>query len=138
MAVTVRTLESAKPQASAYKITVERGLYLRVAIDGTKTWLIRYVVDGKQRQARLPKLYGQGPGLMTLAQARTENARIQAMARDDIDFQEKAEIERKAQAAAKAREHAADLPLSAMFTAWVTDGVTRANNNEQRRTETSL
>lgn len=101
MAVTVRTLDAAKPQAAAYKLTVERGLYLRVATDGTKSWLVRYVIDGKQRQARLSKLYGQGDAFMSLADARAENARIQALARENIDFREQANAERQQREEAK-------------------------------------
>jgi hypothetical protein len=38
--LTIKELESAKPEPKEYKLTVERGLYLRVSPDGTKTWLV--------------------------------------------------------------------------------------------------
>lgn len=133
MAVTVRTLDAAKPQAAAYKLTVERGLYLRVATDGTKSWLVRYVIDGKQRQARLSKLYGQGDAFMSLADARAENARIQALARENIDFREQANAERQQREEAKARARVQDLTLTEMFNAWVKDGVARADGNAELR-----
>ncbi len=79
--MTVRGLDALKPKAKSYKVTVDRDLYLRVATDGTKTWLVRYSVHGKQRQARLPRTYSSNndPAYMSLAQALAENARIQAM-----------------------------------------------------------
>ncbi|MFZ3120359.1 MAG: Arm DNA-binding domain-containing protein, partial [Variovorax sp.] len=71
-----------------YKLTVDTGLYIRVPISGDKRWIVKYVIDGKQREARLPKPYGNsGEGFMTLSAATAENARIQALARDGIDFQ---------------------------------------------------
>ena len=52
--LTVRRIEVHRPKAVEYKVIVDRGLHLRIAPDGRKTWLVRYVVDGKQIQARLP------------------------------------------------------------------------------------
>jgi len=90
---TVRQIESAKPEKKAYKLTVDRGLYLNVSTTGTKSWQVRYVIEGKQRQLSLPAHYGNGDGFMSLAQALAENARVQALARDGIDIQvQKAEI----------------------------------------------
>ena len=56
--LTVRGIEVHRPKAGEYKVIVDRGLHLRIAPDGRKTWLVRYVVDGKQIQARLPPSYG--------------------------------------------------------------------------------
>ena len=59
---TVRQIESAKPEKKAYKLTVDRGLYLNVSTTGTKSWQVRYVIEGKQRQLSLPAHYGNGDG----------------------------------------------------------------------------
>lgn len=131
--LTVKAIEAAKPREAEYKLTVDRGLYLRVAVDGAKTWLVRYVVDGKQRQARLPEPYGNGAGFMTLAAAGAANARIQALARDGIDFQEQAAAERRTREAEAARKEALALPFRAMFDAWLGDGVARADGNAELR-----
>ena len=73
--LTVKAIEAAKPNAAEYKLTVERALYLRVAPSGVKTWVVRYVVNGKQRQARLPQPYGaSGDGFMSLANDRRSSA----------------------------------------------------------------
>ncbi len=134
--LTVRGIEALKPKAAGYKVTADRGLHLRVAPDGSKVWLVRYVVGGKQIQARLPRPYGyDGEGYMSLAQAVSENARIQALARDGIDFQEKQAEAEQARAAAKATALAADKPLRDLFETWLADGVSRKDGNaELRRT----
>lgn len=135
--LTVRGIEALRPQATGYKVTVDRGLYLRVAPDGAKTWLIRYVVAARQVQARLPRPYGASgdDGLMSLAQALAENARIQALAREGIDFQvQRAEADR-AREEARAAAEAAEIPFKKLFETWMADGVSRKDGNaEIRRT----
>lgn len=118
--LTVRAIEAARPRATPYKLTVDTGLYIRVAANGEKRWLVKYVVDGKQREARLPKPYGSGgEGFMGLADATAENARIQSLARSGLDFQQQA-----ADALAKERQAAEQLratllPFADMFEAWL-------------------
>ncbi len=136
--LTVRAIEAAKPKAKWYTLTVDRGLYLRVSPFGEKVWLTRYVVRGRQVQARLPKPYGtSGEGFMSLAEAGAENARIQALARDGIDFQQqRAEADRgKAElsAAAAAVAVAANRSFKEMFDLWLADGVARKDGNAELR-----
>lgn len=136
--LTVRAIEAAKPKAKWYTVTVDRDLYLRVSPFGEKVWLVRYVIGGKQIQARLPKPYGNaGEGFMTLAQAGAENARIQALARDGIDFQQqRAEADRvkaETSAAAEAAALAASRSVEEMFNAWLADGVSRKDGNAELR-----
>lgn len=134
--LTVRGIEALKAKTTGYKVTADRGLYLRIAPDASKVWLVRYVVGGKQIQARLPRPYGNdGEGYMSLAQAVFENARIQAMARDGIDFQEQHAEAERVRAAAKAAALAGDKPLVDLFETWLADGVSRKDGNaEIRRT----
>lgn len=132
--LTARAIEAAKPRATPYKITVDTGLYIRVAANGEKRWIVKYMVNGKQREARLPKPYGpSGEGLMGLADTTAENARIQSLARAGVDFQEQA-----AEARAKAREAAEQrtatlLPFASMFEAWLEIGVLRKDGNAELR-----
>jgi len=132
--LTVRAIEAARPRATPYKLTVDTGLYIRVAANGEKRWLVKYVVDGKQREARLPKPYGSGgEGFMGLADATAENARIQSLARSGLDFQQQA-----ADALAKERQAAEQLratllPFADMFEAWLATGVRRTDNNAELR-----
>ncbi len=133
--LSVRSIEALKPKSVSYKVTAERGLYLRMAPDGTKTWLVRYVVAGKQIQTRLPRPYGSGgaEGYLSLAQAVSENARIQALARDGVDFQvQRAEADRAA-AEAKATALAANAPFRTLFELWLSDGVSRKDGNAELR-----
>lgn len=127
--LTVRQIDAIKPRSTEYKVTVDRGLYLRVSPSGAKTWHIRYVVDGKQRQLRLPCPYGQGAGFMTLAQATAENARIQALARDGIDVQIQAEEKRTTERKNKEQAQRQNLTVKDLFNVWIDDGVARKDGN---------
>jgi integrase len=137
--ITVRGIEALRPTDKEYKVTVDRGLYLRVARDGVKTWLVRYVVNTKQVQARLPRPYGADgeAGYMSLAQALAENARIQSLAREGIDFQVQRAAAEKARNEAAAAAAAAEIPFKQLFETWMADGVSRKDGNaEIRRTFT--
>jgi hypothetical protein len=66
--LTVRAVEAHRPRTQPYKITLDRGLQLRIAPDGKRTLLVRYTVKGSsiERQYRLPQEYGEGPGQLKL------------------------------------------------------------------------
>ena len=104
--LTVRAIDAHKPRAQAYKLTLDRGLQLRIAPDGVRTLLVRYTVKGSEaeRQYRLPHEYGEGPGQMKLAAACAEAARIRALARDGLDWP--AQEEARLRAEVLAREQA--------------------------------
>lgn len=144
--LTVRGIESAKPKERPYKLMDGDGLQLRVATDGAKTWLVRYMIQGVERQFRLPKLYRDtgGEGYCGLQEARDEASRIRALARQGVDFQiqlsEKvAEDARRAEelrvSEVRAAELAAseNLTVSDMFDAWLKDGVRRKDGNAELR-----
>ena len=86
--LTVRAIDAHKPKAEPYKLTLDRGLQLRIAPDGARTLLVRYTVRGMtgERQHRLSQQYGEGPGQIRLAAACAEAARIRALARDGVDW----------------------------------------------------
>jgi integrase len=132
--LTDRALTAAKPKDVGYKLTVDRGLYLRVAPSGEKVWLVRYVIGGKQIQTRLPRPFkSSGDGFMSLAQACAENSRIQSLARDGVDFQRQRDDALRAQAAEAAAAEVSDKPVQTMFEAWLADGVARKDGNEELR-----
>ena len=85
--LTVRAIENSKPKEKAYKLMDGDGLQLRVATDGHKTWLVRYAINGTERQYRLPKLYRDtgGAGFCSLQDAREEASKIRALARQGTD-----------------------------------------------------
>ena len=68
----VKQIDNARPKDKPYKLTDGDGLQLRIATDGAKSWLVRYMLDGKERQYRLPELYGEGDGRLGLKEAREE------------------------------------------------------------------
>jgi hypothetical protein len=60
--LTVRAIDAHKPRAQAYKLTLDRGLQLRIAPDGVRTLLVRYTVKGSEveRQYRLSQETAKG------------------------------------------------------------------------------
>ncbi|HEU4459547.1 MAG TPA: integrase family protein [Methylibium sp.] len=93
--LTVRAIDALKPREQAFKVTLERGLQLRIAPDGVRTLLIRYTVKGGsdgERQYRLPQEYGEGAGQIRLAAACAEAARIRALAREGVDWPAQEEV----------------------------------------------
>ena len=108
--LTFRAIEAHKPRGQPYKLTLDRGLQLRIAPDGVRTLLVRYVVKGSEveRQHRLSQEYGEGPGQLKLAAARAEAARIRALARDGVDWPAAEEERLRAEAAAREQAHRED------------------------------
>lgn len=45
--LTVRAIEAHKPRPQPYKVTLDRGLQMRIAPDGARTLLVRYTVKGQ-------------------------------------------------------------------------------------------
>lgn len=135
---TIKAIEAEKAKDAEYKFTVDRSLYIRVATSGVKTWLIRYVVDGKQIQYRLPKPYGiSGAGFMSLADAKALNSTIQALAKVGIDYQvqqsdiqQQRKDEKLAIIEAEKAEAAKNLTFQDLFNIWIKDGVSRLDGNK--------
>ncbi|MFM0015348.1 tyrosine-type recombinase/integrase [Paraburkholderia sediminicola] len=133
--LTARTIETTKPRAKPFKLTDGDGLQLRVATDGVKTWLCRYMIGGKERQYRLPEPYGDGPGRIGLKDARGRAAEIRALARLGIDYQQRLEDERAA--AEQARSAAQDaqaalerrLTVRKLFERWESTELSRVRKD---------
>ncbi|MBK7281339.1 MAG: DUF4102 domain-containing protein [Burkholderiales bacterium] len=90
-------------------------MQLRIAVDGIKTWLVRYMFDGKERQYRLPELYGDGDGRIGLKEAREEATHVRALARKGIDIQIKLDNERQAEVERQEVEVAQSKTLTDLF-----------------------
>src|SRR5678816_650213 len=105
--VTVRAVDTYRPKSEPYKVTLDRGLQLRIAPDGKRTLLVRYTVKGSntERQYRLPQEYGEAPGQLKLAAACAEAGRIRTLARQGVDWAvlegERLEAEASARAAVR-------------------------------------
>jgi Arm DNA-binding domain len=102
--LTVRAIEAHRPRAEPYKITLDRGLQLRIAPDGKRTLLVRYTVKGSntERQYRLAQEYGEGPGQLKLSDACAEAARIRALARSGVDWTDAEDARLRSEAARRA------------------------------------
>lgn len=82
------------------------GLLLQVSRGGGKSWLLRYTLAGRTREAGLGS-YGEGPDGVTLAAARDKAAKLRALAKagaDPVDTR-KAQQREAAAAARKAAAH---------------------------------
>jgi integrase len=151
-------VESAEGRTAPYKLTDGEGLQLRVAPDGTKTWLVRYVIKGSAGQYTLPKPYRatSGTNYLSLADARKEARRIRLQAesdgigeaaklertrREDADKRDDIEAARrqsrasevaaqKAEAARAEAERTENLTFGEMYLEWLTGGVGRKDGNK--------
>lgn len=135
--LTVKKIDNTKSKDQPFKITDGDGLQLRIAADGTKTWLVRYMLDGRERQYRLPELYGDGNGKLGLKQAREQSALIRSMARKGIDIQVKLETERKAALKQQEIEAEKSKTLIDLFEEWVKTVSRKDEGKDLWRTFTS-
>ena len=91
MNFTEKYLKSLKPQDKRYDVKEDSGLILRVSKDGSKTFSYVFKFDGKTKRVTI----GTYPTL-SLADARTELARIKKLRHEGIDpAQEKQEAKQK-------------------------------------------
>nr|SPS05749.1 Integrase [Candidatus Nitrotoga fabula] len=129
--LTVKEIESLKPETKGYRKCVDQNLNIWVAPNGKKTWSVRYTVNGKQCFGTLPKPFGnKGSGYMTLAEARTECQRIQGLARSGIDYRIQHEEELKRKAELKEKEARENSIITNLFDSWIENGVNRKDGNK--------
>lgn len=130
--VTSKSIENAKPKSKGYKFPVDGNLFIWVQTNGNKTWNVRYVVNGKQLSARLPKLFGtSGEGYMSLAEAKATNAQIQSLARNGIDFKLQRAEEVKAEENKRNADKANSLTFKELFQTWIESGdINRKDGNK--------
>ncbi|MFM0125938.1 integrase arm-type DNA-binding domain-containing protein [Paraburkholderia sp. RL18-101-BIB-B] len=119
-AIAAQRVSDGKPR----KLTADTGLRLRIAPTGTAVWCVLYMIEGREREYRLPEPYGTGKGHCSLATARERAAEIRALARSGIDIQKQIEDARVAAADALQREREAlaarerRLTVRALFERW--------------------
>ena len=101
----VRTIDAAKPRASAYRLSDGGGLLLVVKPSGAKVWTLRVTVDGRRRDMGL----GGYPGV-SLREARDKAAAARRQAREGRDpiaererVTREADVRRRSAAEAEAR-----------------------------------
>ena len=133
--LTVRAIESAKPRNTPYKLMDGNGLQLRISTDGTKTWLVRYMLAGTEKQYRLPKPYREnsGEGFASLADAREYAAEVRSLARRGIDYQVQLVEANKAEARRLELERAKNKTVGDLFEAWLPTTDRKDKGAELRR-----
>jgi integrase len=118
--LTVKGLESLKREAKAYFVAVSEGLRLRIAVDGEKTWQVRFTVGGGEKTVTLSRRFGPQTdgGHLSLTDAKHEAAKIRALARDGIDYRQKIAAEREVESRAREQKKAEALTILDLFEAW--------------------
>lgn len=144
--MTVKQLEALRAEEKPYKRTVDTGLMVRVSTSGVKTWIVQYMVGGKQRDFALARPWGpnSNESHLSLADARAEAERIRSLARQGIDYKNQQEQARSAEAqrlvdeareaALRADQNRSDsLSVQDLFGSWLRDGVRRKDGNHELR-----
>ncbi|WP_175626731.1 MULTISPECIES: Arm DNA-binding domain-containing protein [Oxalobacteraceae] len=87
--ITVQGIQALSPRNAHYKKSIGDGLYICVASNGTKNWMIRYSVNASQRDFRPPQLFGlkSSDSTLSLTDAKALAATIRALAKQGIDYQ---------------------------------------------------
>lgn len=130
--LTVRAIEAAKPKDTEYKIAAGRGLSICVYPSGIKKWQVRFYINKKQFQATLPLVYGSsGKGYMSLAEARFENERIQALAKQSIDFRDLYKEKKQQEKEKQLVREIENKTFQEMYDNWLDIGVARQNENAE-------
>ena len=117
--LTVKQIEAARPKDKPYKLIDGDGLQLRIATDGIKSWRVRYMINGKERQYRLPELYGDGDGRIGLKEAREAASKVRSEARKGVDIQVELDNQQKAALVQKVTEAENAKTLRNLFDKWV-------------------
>ncbi|MGF6601439.1 integrase [Paraburkholderia sp. GAS448] len=117
--LTVRAIVAAKPATARYKLTDGRGLQVRIEPSGLKSWLVRYHVNGCERQYCLPRPFGvkTDAGHLSLEDARRLASEIKALGKQGIDYQQRLEDERQAEADTRAKREQR-LTVRKLFEQW--------------------
>jgi integrase len=128
-------LAALKVSERMQRVTVDKGLLLRISPNGERCWLVRYSVDGTRKEYRLPKIFGRvsDDAHLSLADARAEAGRILALARAGTDVQVEMAERVAREAALRDAQRVGDATFGDMFDSWVINGVNRKDGNEDIR-----
>lgn len=80
MALNDRQIKSAKPKDKEYRLTDEKGMYLKVTKAGTKSFCLKFRINGKEKKLTI----GQYPE-MSLKEAREARDEARRMVHEGID-----------------------------------------------------
>ncbi|WP_263596288.1 tyrosine-type recombinase/integrase [Pandoraea terrae] len=134
-AIAAQRASGSKPR----KLTADTGLRLHIGATGKAVWCVLYMIDGREREYRLPEPYGTGKGHCSLAAARERASEIRALARGGVDIQKQIEDARAAAERVAQREREAQdarerrLTVRALFERWA---ALELGNRKDRGAET--
>ncbi|MYM66245.1 tyrosine-type recombinase/integrase [Pseudoduganella sp. FT55W] len=118
--LTVQAIQKLQPEATYRKYNVSAGLFIGVAASGEKNFIVRYSVNKKQIDYRLPKPFGlkSDAAHISLMDARAKAAEIRALGKQGIDYQKKLEADAQAAAAQQAQQNANNATVQDLYDAW--------------------
>ncbi len=107
---------------------------MRVAVDGTKTWIVYYSVKGKSREYTLKAPWGitSDDAHISLADARKEAEFIRRLASEGLDFRDKREEERAKTTKKIEEETLLNKTVRDLFEDWITT-VRRKDDGKELR-----
>lgn len=118
--MTVQEIQKLKPAATYYQVKASTGLFIGIATNGEKGYIVRYSVSGKQLEWRLPKLFAlrSDAAHMSLLDARAKVSEIRALGKQGINYQQKLEADAMAVAAQSAQQEAENYTVTSLYEAW--------------------
>lgn len=119
--LTVVAIQKLAPGERYTKHKVSPGLFIGVATNGVKTFIIRYSVSGEgQVDYRIPKPFGlkTDDGHISLLDARVKAAELKALGKQGINYEKKLEAEAQAAAAQAVKQQAENATVNELYEAW--------------------
>lgn len=118
--MTVQEIQKLRPGASYYQVRASTGLFVGIATNGQKVYIVRYSVTGKQTEFRLPLPFGlrTDAAHLSLLDARAKVLEIRAQGKQGIDYAQKLEDDAKAIAAKSAEQEAENYTVQSLFDKW--------------------
>lgn len=118
--LTIQAIQKLQPAQTYKKYNASPGLFIGVTSSGEKLFIVRYSVNGKQIDYRLPKPFGlrSDAAHISLLDARAKAAEIKALGKQGIDYQQKLDADAKAVAAQSAQQEAENYTVTSLYDAW--------------------
>ncbi|RJG11377.1 tyrosine-type recombinase/integrase [Massilia cavernae] len=118
--LTVQAIQKLQPAATYKKYNASPGLFIGVTSSGEKLFIVRYSVNGKQIDYRLPKPFGpkSDAAHISLLDARAKAAEIRALGKQGVNYQQKLDADAAAIAAQSTQKAVDNYTVADLYDAW--------------------
>lgn len=118
--LTVVAIQKLPANATYTKYKVSTGLFVGVTSAGEKRFIVRYSVNGRQIDYRLPKPFGlkTDAAHISLLDARAKAAEIRVLGKQGINYEQKLEAEAVAIAAQSTQKAVDNYTVGDLYDAW--------------------